>query len=100
MLARAERQDLEECIRLLAVYGGEYRSKFGVLSFTGSLDLLSRETTDDDQATRMADAMEIVVGMLGSLKKEHPKHKARLSWLGGNYDSGAPVFPFNAVRHQ
>src|SRR5882672_8206749 len=24
----------------------------------------------------------------------------RLSWLRGNYDSGAPVFPFNAVRHQ
>ena len=29
MLARAERQDLEECIRLLAVDCVEYRSKFG-----------------------------------------------------------------------
>jgi hypothetical protein len=27
MLARAERQDLEECVRLLAVYCAEYRSK-------------------------------------------------------------------------
>jgi hypothetical protein len=74
MLARAERQDLEECIRLLAVYCAEYRSKFGVLPFTGSMDLLSTETIDDDQATRLADGWEIIVGVLGSLEKEHPKH--------------------------
>lgn len=74
MLGRAERQDLVECIRLLAVYCAEYRSKFGVLPFTGSLDLLSRETIDDDQATWLADGMEIIVGMLGSLENEHPKH--------------------------
>ena len=73
MLDRAERQDLEECIRLLAVYCAEYRSKFGVLPFTGSMDLLSRETIDDDQATWLADGMEIIVGMLGSLETEHPK---------------------------
>ena len=40
MLARAERQDLEECVRLLAVYCAEYRSKYGILPFTGSTDLL------------------------------------------------------------
>jgi len=74
MLARAERQDLEECIRLLAVYCVEYRGKYGVFPFTGALDLLSRETIDDDQATRLADGWEIIVGMLGSLEKEHPKH--------------------------
>jgi hypothetical protein len=74
MLARAERQDLAECIRLLAVHCAEYRSKFGVLPFTGSLDLLSRETIDDDQATRLADGWEIIVGVLGSLEKERPKH--------------------------
>jgi hypothetical protein len=74
MLARAERQDLEECVRLLAVYCAEYRAKFGVLPFTGSLDLLSRETIDDDQAARLADGWEIIVGVLGSLEKEHPKH--------------------------
>ncbi len=74
MLARAERQDLEECIRLLAVYSAAYRSKFGALAFTGSLDLLSRETLDDDQATRLAGGWEIIVGMLGSLEHEHLKH--------------------------
>lgn len=61
-------------IRLLAVYCAEYRSKFGVLTFTGSLDLLSRETIDDEQATSLADGWEIIVGVLGSLEKEHPKH--------------------------
>ena len=70
MLARAERQDLEECIRLLAVYCAEYRSKFGVLPFTGSLDLLSRETIDDDQATSLADAWGIIVGMLEFLERD------------------------------
>ena len=74
MLARAERQDLEECVRLLAVHCAEYRSKFGVLPFTGSTDLLSRETIDDDQAIRLADGWEIVVGILSALEKEHPKH--------------------------
>lgn len=74
MLARAERQDLEECIRLLAVYCAQYRLKFGVLPFTDSLDLLSRETIDDDQATRLTDGWEIIVGVLCALEKEHAKH--------------------------
>lgn len=74
MLARAERQDLEECIRLLAVYCAEYRSKFGILPFTGSLDLLSRETIDDDQATCLADGWEIIVGMLRALEQEKRLH--------------------------
>lgn len=74
MLARAERQDLVECIRLLAVYCAEYRSKFGVLPFTGALDLLSRETIDDDQATRLADGWQIIVGVLGSLEEEKQRH--------------------------
>ncbi len=74
MLARAERQDLEECIRLLAVYCAENQSKFGVLPFTSTLELLSRETIDDEQATRLAAGWEIIVGVLGALEKEHPKH--------------------------
>ncbi len=75
MLARAERQDLHECVRLLAVYCAEYRSKFGVLPFTGTTDLLSRETIDDSQATRLADGWEIIVGILSSLEQEKkPKH--------------------------
>lgn len=45
--------------------------KFGVLRFTGSTDLLSRETIDGDQATWLADRMEVIVGM-GSLEMEHP----------------------------
>jgi len=38
------------------------------------MDLLSRETIDDDQATWLADGMEVIVGMLGFLENEHPKH--------------------------
>jgi hypothetical protein len=63
-----------ECVRLLAVYCAEYRSKFGVLPFTGSLDLLSAETIDDNQAAWLADGMEVIVGMLGFLEEEKPKH--------------------------
>ena len=59
-----------------SVYCAEYRSNFGILPFTGSLDLLSRETIDDDQAMRLADGWEIIVGMLGALEKEHPRHEA------------------------
>jgi hypothetical protein len=32
------------------------------------------ETIDDDQVTWLADGMEVIIGMLGSLEEEKPKH--------------------------
>lgn len=74
MLERAEHQDLEECIRLLALHVVEYREKHGILSYDNAMDLLSRETIDDAQAKKLADGFEIIVGMLGFLEQARTKH--------------------------
>jgi hypothetical protein len=36
--------------------------------------LLASETMNDEQAKRIGDGLEIVVGVLGMLEQEHPKH--------------------------
>ncbi len=40
-LARAEREDLEECARILAVHCILYQSKFGKLPITDTIEVLS-----------------------------------------------------------
>ena len=73
-LARAEREDLEECARILAVQCAHYKAKFGELPMSDTLEVLSSETMDDKQAKLIADGFEMVVGVLGVLELEHPKH--------------------------
>ena len=74
MLARAERDDLEECARILAVQCAHYRSKFGELPMSDTFDVLASETMNDEQAKWIGDGLEIVVGVLGMLEQEHTKH--------------------------
>ena len=74
MLARAERDDLEECARILAVQCAHYRAKFGELPMSDALDVLASETMNDEQAKWIGDGLEMVVGVLGMLEREHPKH--------------------------
>lgn len=50
------------------------RSKFGELPITDALDVLSSETMNDEQATWIGDEFERVVGVLGMLEQEHPRH--------------------------
>jgi len=73
-LARAEREDLEEAVRVLAVYCSHYISKFGKVPMSETLDVLNSETIDDGQAKWIGDGLEMVVGVLGMLEQEHPKH--------------------------
>ena len=74
MLVRAERNDLEECARILAVQCAHYRSKFGELPMSDALDALTSETMNDEQATWIGDGFEMVVGVLGMLEHGHLKH--------------------------
>ena len=50
ILSRAERDDLEECARILAVQCAHYRSKFGELPMSETMDVLASETMNDGQA--------------------------------------------------
>jgi hypothetical protein len=74
MLVRAERDDLEECARILAVQCAHYRSKFGALPMSETLELLNSETMNDDQANWIGDGFETLVAVLEMLEQEHPKH--------------------------
>ena len=74
MLVRAERNDVEECARILAVYCAHYRSKYGVLPMSETLELLNSETMNDDQANWIGDGLETLIGILGMLEQQHPKH--------------------------
>lgn len=73
-LARAKREDLEVCARIMAVQCARYQSKFGRLPISDTLKVLSKETMNDEQAKWIADGLEMVVAMLGQLDREHPKH--------------------------
>ena len=39
-----------------------------------TLELLNSETMNDEQAKLIADGFEMIVGVLGLLEQEHPKH--------------------------
>ena len=73
-LARAVREDLEECARILAVQCAHCRAKFGELPMSDTLDVLASETMNDEQAKWIGDGLEMVVGVLGMLEEEYPKH--------------------------
>jgi hypothetical protein len=73
-LARAEREDLEECARIMAVQCAHYQSKFGEVPMSDALEVLSSETMNDEQAKWIGDGLEMVVGVLGVLEQEHQKH--------------------------
>ena len=74
MLARAEREDLEECAGILGVQCAHYQSKFGKLPMSETLEVLNSETMNDTQAQWIADGFEMVVGVLGVLEQEHSRH--------------------------
>ena len=73
-LARAERNDLEECARVLAIQCAHYRSRFAEIPMSETMALIDSETMNDDQAKLIADGYEMVVGVLGVLEQEHTKH--------------------------
>lgn len=73
-IARAEREDLEGCVRILAVQCAHYQSKFGKLPMSETLDVLNSETMNDEQAKWIADGFEMVVGVLGVLEQDQPRH--------------------------
>jgi hypothetical protein len=74
MLVRAQRDDLQECVRILAIQRAHYKAKFGELPISDALDVLNNETMNDEQAKWIANGLEMVVGVLGMLEQEHPKH--------------------------
>lgn len=72
-LARAERDDPQECARILAVKCAHCQTKFGKLSMSEILEVLNSEPLNDKQARWIEDALDMVVGVLRMLEQAQPK---------------------------
>ena len=74
LLIRAEREEIEECVRILAVQCAHYQSRFGKLPMSETLEVLSSETMNDEQAGWIGNGLEMVVSVLAMLKQKHQMH--------------------------
>ena len=63
----ADKEDLAECARLLAMNVAHYESKFGYLHLDETLGLLDTDTPNQEQADLLARGMETMVGVLGGI---------------------------------
>jgi hypothetical protein len=78
VLDRANRVDLEDCVRILGVYCAQYRSRYGDLPLSGTTEILTSGSMDDDQKNIVADGLGLVVNILG-LMEEPPADSQRPS---------------------
>jgi len=79
LMASMPKEQLADCLRLLAVYVAEYRSQFGELPRQYLLELLGATEINDEQARMLRDGMELLVGYLGTARdvgedQEEPMH--------------------------
>ncbi|MEZ0317385.1 MAG: hypothetical protein ACAH10_10875 [Methylophilaceae bacterium] len=63
----ADKEDLAECARLLAMNLAHYESKYGALPLDETLAMLDTDTPNQEQADLMAKGMETMVGVLGGI---------------------------------
>jgi hypothetical protein len=70
MIDDAPKDAIAEAARILAMQIGHYQRKFGVLPFEEAIDLLEKETLDDDEAGWIADGLEALAVAIASVKGE------------------------------
>ena len=73
MLIKAERVDLEDCVRILAAHCAHYRSKFGDIPMSETLDVITSGAMNDEQAKWVGDGLDMIVIGLGVLAQEPTK---------------------------
>lgn len=67
LIEQASKEQLAECARLLALNLAHYQGLYGEVSLSDTLALLDATEPNDEQALLLADGMEILVGVLGSV---------------------------------
>jgi hypothetical protein len=70
MIDDAPKSALAEAARMLAIQVGHYQRKFGALPFEEAIDLLEKETLNDDEASWIADGFEVLAVAIASVKDE------------------------------
>ena len=67
LIEQANKEDLAECARLLALTLAHYQGKFGEMPLEATLTALDATEPNDEQAVMLRDGMEILVGVLGGV---------------------------------
>ena len=67
LIEKVSKDDLAECARLLAMNIAHYQSKYGELPLEETLAMLGVAKPNEEQVELITNAMEIFVGVLGSV---------------------------------
>jgi hypothetical protein len=67
LIAKASKDQIAECARLLALNLAHYQSKFGDLPLEETLAMIDADVPNDDQAKLLVLGMENLVGVLGTV---------------------------------
>ncbi len=67
LIEKSTKEDIAECARLLALNVAHYQSKYGDLPLDETLAMIGMTKPNEDQIQLMADGMEVLVGVLGSV---------------------------------
>lgn len=67
LIEQASKEELAECARLLALNLAHYQGLYGEVPLSDTLALVDAPEPNDDQTLLLADGMEILVGILGSV---------------------------------
>ena len=63
----AEKEDIAECARLLAMNVAHYKKRYGELPLEDQLAMTNAEEINDQQAELVIDGMETLAGVLGNV---------------------------------
>jgi hypothetical protein len=75
LVSTANKEQLADCARILALNVAHYASRYGELPIEEHLDFLNVEELSDEQAIFVQQGMETFVGVLGNmLGQEPPMH--------------------------
>ena len=76
LIEKVSKDDLAECARLLAMNIAHYQFKYGELPLNETLAMLGVDKPNEEQVGLITNAMEIFVGVLGSVVSgvDQPKH--------------------------
>ena len=76
LIEKVSKEDLAECARLLALNVAHYQSKYGELPLEETLAMIGMTKPNEAQIQLMANGMEVLVGVLGSVCSglDQPRH--------------------------
>jgi hypothetical protein len=67
LIESSTKDEIAECARLLALNVAHYQAKYGDLPLDETLLMIGMTVPNEDQLQLMADGMEVLVGVLGSV---------------------------------